>query len=121
MEMFWVIEEIPPNLYANLNKFEKLFEEFEDYIKNNQHFIPNYAERRRYGEIISTSFVESTINQVVAKRFCKKQQMQWTKKGAHLMLIVRTKVINGDWADCFRNWYPKFGIQEEKLTQQMAA
>ena len=32
---------------------------------------------------ISTAFVESTINQVVSKRFVKKQQMQWTPRGAH--------------------------------------
>jgi hypothetical protein len=40
----------------------------------------------RYGERISTSFVESTVNQVISRRFCKKQQMQWTKRGAHLLL-----------------------------------
>jgi hypothetical protein len=30
----------------------------------------------RQGETISTAFVESTINQVVSRRFVKKQQMQ---------------------------------------------
>jgi hypothetical protein len=34
-------------------------------------------------ETISTAFVESTINQVVSKRFVKKQQMQWSQKGVH--------------------------------------
>ena len=46
--------------------------------------IPNYAERRRYGERVSTGFVESAINTVVGKRFGKRQQMQWSKPGAHL-------------------------------------
>ncbi len=49
--------------------------EFETYIRNNCEFIPNFGERRRQGEIISTAFVESTINQVVSRRFVKKQQM----------------------------------------------
>jgi len=40
--------------------------EFETYIRNNCEFIPNFGERRRQGEIISTAFVESTINQVVS-------------------------------------------------------
>jgi hypothetical protein len=31
-------------------------------------FIPNYGERYRHGERISTGFVESTVNQVVSKR-----------------------------------------------------
>src|ERR1700693_484124 len=57
--------------------------EFETYICNNREFIPNFGERRRQGETISTAFVESTINQVVSRRFVKKQQMQWTLRGAH--------------------------------------
>jgi len=36
--------------------------------------IPNYGERYRNGEPIATGFVESTVNEVVSKRFCKKQQ-----------------------------------------------
>ncbi len=47
--------------------------EFETYIRNNRDFIPNFGERRRQGETISTAFVESTINQVVSRRFVKKQ------------------------------------------------
>jgi len=38
--------------------------------------------------------VESTINQVVSRRLVKKQQMQWTLRGAHLLLQARTKVLN---------------------------
>jgi hypothetical protein len=49
--------------------------EFEIYIRNNREFIPNFGERYRQGERISTAFVESTINQVVSRRFVKKQQM----------------------------------------------
>ena len=49
--------------------------EFETYIRNNREFIPNFGERRRQGETSSTAFVESTINQVVSRRFVKKQQM----------------------------------------------
>ena len=78
------------------------------YIGNNRGSIPNYGERYRRGETISTAFVESTINQVVSRRFVKKQQMQWTLKGAHLLLQTRTKVLNNELEDVFRRWYPKF-------------
>jgi hypothetical protein len=77
-----------------------------------QHRI--YPELRRTlpgGETISTAFVESTINQVVSKRFVKKQQMQWTSRGAHLLLQTRTKVLNDDLEDAFRGWYPQFHAQ----------
>jgi hypothetical protein len=39
--------------------------------------IPNYGERYRNGERISTGFVESAVNQVISKRFVKKHR-QWT-------------------------------------------
>ena len=47
------------------------------YISNCAWMIPNYAERRRYGERVSTGFVESTVNTVLGKRFCNRQQMRW--------------------------------------------
>ena len=87
--------------------------EFEIYICNNRDFIPNFGERYRQGETISTAFVESTINQVVSRRFVKKQQMQWTLKGAHLLLQTRTKVLNNELEDVFRRWYPQLRAQEQ--------
>jgi hypothetical protein len=44
----------------------------------------------------------------VNKRFCKKQQMQWSREGAHLLLQNRTKTLNRELAQTFRNWYPEF-------------
>lgn len=85
--------------------------EFDTYIRNNQKFIPNFGERYRQGDTISTAFVESTINQVVSKRFVKRQQMQWSQRGAHLLLQTRTKVLDGDLEGVFRGWYPRFRSQ----------
>jgi hypothetical protein len=85
--------------------------EFDTYIRNNQEFIPNFGERYRQGETISTAFVESTINQVVSRRFAKKQQMQWTLRGAHLLLQTRTKVLNNELEGVFGRWYPQFRAQ----------
>ena len=90
----------------------KAVEEFSTYIERNGGFIPNYGERYRNGERISTGFVESAINQVVSKRMAKKQQMQWTQRGAHLLLQVRTRVLNEEWEDVFRRWYPDFRQQQ---------
>ena len=71
---------------APRRKLLKAVEEFHTYITNNAGFIPNYGERYRHGERISTGFVESTVNQVVSKRMVKKQQMRWSQRGAHLLL-----------------------------------
>jgi hypothetical protein len=72
-----------------------------------------FVQFRQVRETISTAFVESTINQVVSRRFVKKQQMQWTLRGAHLLLQTRTKVLNEDLDDLFRRWYPKFRPQPQ--------
>jgi hypothetical protein len=84
----------------------KKVREFSHYIEVNQNFIPNYGERYHYGEKISTAFVESTINWVVSKRMVKKQQMRWTKRGAHLLLQTRTETLNEELRDTFCRWYP---------------
>jgi hypothetical protein len=80
----------------------KAVEEFHTYIENNHSFIPHYGEHYRQEERISTSFVESTVNPVVAKHFSKRQQMQWSPEGAHLLLQTRTKVLNEELDQTFR-------------------
>ena len=85
---------------------EKAVREFGDYIRANREFIPNYGDRWRNRERIATGFVESTVNQVIAKRMVKKQQMRWTKRGAHLLLQVRTRVLNEEYRETFSGWYP---------------
>jgi len=52
--------------------------------------------------------IDPTVNYVISKRMVKKQQMRWTPKGAHLLLQVRTKVLNNEFEEVFRNWYPEF-------------
>jgi hypothetical protein len=93
---------------ATARKLYKAVREFSTYIDHHQGYIPNYGERYRNGERISTGFVESTVNQVISKRMEKKQQMRWTQRGAHLLLQIRTRVVNDEWEDTFREWYPGF-------------
>jgi len=100
----------PVNLVTK--KLARALEEFGTYIDNNASGIVNYGERRRCGERISTGFAESTINQVIAKRFVKKQQMRWTPAGAHLLLQIRVQVLNEDLHERFERWYP--GLRTEK-------
>jgi hypothetical protein len=98
--------------YPEFVKLERAVRDFQTYVENNRELIPNYGERYRYGERISTGFVESTINQVVAKRFSKRQ-LQWTPRGAHLLLQTRTRVLNGELVSRFRRWYPNFRAGEK--------
>ncbi|GEO43252.1 hypothetical protein SAE02_74000 [Skermanella aerolata] len=52
------------------------------YIGNSSATITDCAERWDHGEIISTAFAEATVDLVISRRFAKKQQMQWSRKGA---------------------------------------
>jgi hypothetical protein len=38
----------------------------------------------------------------------KKQQMRWTPPGAHLLLQIRTRVLNDTLTNDYRRWYPGF-------------
>jgi hypothetical protein len=96
--------------------------EFDTYLRANAGEIPNYGERYRAGETISSSLAESAVNQVITKRMVKKQQMRWTPRGAHLLLQIRTQVLNNDLANDFHRWYPGFTPESEAtLDDQPAA
>ena len=106
--------EVALDLEENSQEQRKLLKavlEFGTYIISNRTFIANYGDRYRHGETISTGFVESAINQVVSKRMVKKQQMGWSQRGAHLLLQIRTLVLDEEWENTFRRWYPDFRPQ----------
>jgi hypothetical protein len=102
-------------------KMLKGIEELHTYVQRNQKFIPNYGERYRQGERIASGFVESAVNQVVSKRMSKRQQMQWSQRGAHLLLQVRTRVLNEEWENTFRSWYPAFRPRPDAALHEKAA
>ena len=70
--------------------------------------LVHYAARRRRGEPISTAFVESSVNEIIAKRMNKKQQMRWNRATVQPFLDVRTAVLNDTLEDAFRHRYPGF-------------
>ena len=95
-------------------KLAKAVAEFQTYIETNATSIPNYGERYRNGEAISSAIAESTVNQVISRRMVKKQQMRWSAAGAHLLLQVRAQVLNDDLREVFRRWYPGFDPQPDQ-------
>ena len=87
--------------------FYKAAREFFTYIGSHQTIIPSYSDRYHHKEAISSSFAESTVNELISKRMVKKQQMRWTKKGAHLLLQLRVKTLNKELLGTFHQWYPQ--------------
>ncbi len=101
--------------YARFPQLVKALSTLRTYIVNNRHFMPNYGERYHNGEAIATGFVESTVHEVVSKRFCKKQQMQWSKEGAHWLLQTRVRTLNGELGAIFKRWYPDMDIEAQEM------
>ena len=56
-------------------------------------------------ERISSCLAEPTVNVVISKRFAKRQQMQWTLRGAHPLLQTRTRALDGSLRPLFERWY----------------
>ena len=92
--------------YPKLAKFARASHEFAVSIASNVGSLINDGERYRAGERISLSLAEATVNAVISKRFAKGQQMQWTKRGAHLL---------------FERWYPGLAKDNAEGGAQAAA
>jgi hypothetical protein len=52
---------------------------------------------------------------VISRRFAKKQQMQWSKVGAHRLLQTRTKTLNGTLGNLFAQWYPAMAVNDNQV------
>jgi hypothetical protein len=101
--------------YPRFSQLKKTVQKFHAYIVNNRDVIPHYGARYRRGETIATAFVESTVNSVLSNRVVKRQSMQWTKRGAHLLLQTRVKTLNNELTSTFRHWYPDFQVEDTAL------
>ncbi len=107
--------------YPNMRKLLTAIGEFQSYIVANNTSLINYGERYRSGERISSAFVEATVNVVISKRFAKKQQMQWSRTGAHLLLQTRTQTLDGSLRATFDKWYPGMANDNQDSASKQAA
>jgi hypothetical protein len=103
----------------SLGKLEYALSEMIRYLKLNADSMPNYGERYRAGQRISTGFVESAVTEIIAKRMVKKQQMRWNRQTVQSFLDVRIHVLNGTLEDAFRHWHKAFRPIAD--TSQLAA
>jgi hypothetical protein len=106
---------------AGIGRLEHHAGELLAYLERNQGALVHYAARRRNGEPISTAFVESSVNEIIAKRMNKKQQMRWNRATVQPFLDVRTAVLNGTLEDAFRHPYPGFRPSNDDEAIALAA
>jgi hypothetical protein len=107
---------------AGLDRVQQRVGDLLGYLERNRDALVPYAARRRRGEPISTSFVESAVNEIVAKRMNKAQQMRWNRATVQPFLDVRTAVLNGTLEDAFRQRYSGFrpANDDHKATEAVA-
>ena len=86
-----VSKDTVPSIWTH--RADKLLETLQIYIRRNKGSVVNYAERYRDGKRVSTAPAEASVNRLVAKRFVKKQQMRWSRTGAHYLLKVRASLL----------------------------
>jgi hypothetical protein len=82
---------------ANDERFESIeakLDELRSYLYANRESVRGYAEAYRNGERISTAHVESTVNQLINWRMCKKHQMGWSRAGADLSTVRHHRLPN---------------------------
>lgn len=80
---------------APAEKVIKLLRALETYVAGHAGMIIDYATARQQSGPISTATTESTVQRLLHRRMGANQQMRWSPRGAHLMLKVRTSVMNG--------------------------
>ena len=106
---------------AGIGRLEHHASELLAYLERNQGALVHYAARRRNGEPISTAFVESSVNEIIAKRMNKKQQIRWNRATVQPFLDVRTAVLNDTLEDAFRHRYPDFRSANDDDVVTLAA
>ncbi len=65
-----------------------------DYIEGQSAHLVDYGMRHRQGQSIGTATTEGLANSLVNQRMNKLQQMRWSAKGAHAVIIVRAHHFN---------------------------
>jgi hypothetical protein len=115
----WTVSERDPA--PEVSRLRRWATDLLDYLRANQDSLPNYRERRREGKPISTGWVESAINEIIAKRMAKSQQLRWNRWTVQPFLAVRTAMLNGTLTESFRDWFPGFRPVATKHPERMVA
>lgn len=64
---------------------------------------------------------ESTVNTVVSKRLAKRPQIQWARRGAHLLLQTRACAPDGMLRPLSERWCPGLANDNPASIRQTAA
>ena len=84
-------------------KLTKALIALETYVSGLADLIIDYASARLDDEPFFTSPTEGAVQWLLHRRMGAQQQMRWSPRGAHLMLQVRTAIVNGTFDEDHRD------------------
>jgi transposase-like protein len=79
------------------------------WINGVQHYLWRAVDQ---DGVVLDVLVQSRRNTKVAKRFFRKQQMQWPKLGAHRLVQIRTRTLDGALRETFAAWYLGMAVND---------
>ena len=107
---------------AGIDRLQRRAAELLGYLARNAAALVHYAARRRRGEPIATSFVESAVGEIISWRMAKAQQMRWSRATVQPFLDVRTAVLNDTLELAFRRRHHGFRpANDDEATPAAAA
>jgi hypothetical protein len=85
------------------------------YLRGQNSWLVNYAERYRAGLRVGTSITEGTANFLVNRRINKSQQVRWSRRVADPLLQVHCTVNNGTLGSGLGHRFQPHANQNERL------
>ena len=110
-----------PGLKEALDRIDYRIRDVLSYVLRNSVKPVAYGRRYRKRQSISSAMAESAVNQVINARMCKRQQMRWTPRGAHLLAQVRCAVLNSDAAEKLNAYEAANAYQVDPEVEQFLA
>ncbi len=83
-------------------------------------FIPNYGELYRQGDRISTGLCRICCELRRRQALYQEATNAVEPKGSHFLLQMRTRVLNGELEQTFRDWYPGFRPANDENLKKVA-
>jgi hypothetical protein len=106
---------------AGVDKMRQHVADLLGYLERNETALVHYAARRRRGAPIATAFVESAVDEIVAWRLAKAQQMRWNRTTVQPFLDMRTAVLNGTLERAFRRRHRGFRLRPANDDRRVTA
>lgn len=79
------------------DKLKSDLQDLYEYIERNRKYITNYQKRQDENLPFTSTYAESSVNNIINTRQKNDKKMQWSREGAHNILQIRTSRFSKTW------------------------